>query len=228
MATTISTTTSKTDTSQTDQVMDDLFFALGKILGDVGFAFQFPWIVRYAPCLRKRVLQRKAEFHKAAAAFQPDIADSEETGTMSFKWLPPLVKLLQSEVDATVQLALNMNDQSQWPPWSSVSSLSRRFAAVIPRQWPSLQQDPGWAVRGYAVRFALAFSVAMLPDLLTEPGSSGHWFPMTVAFLMGPTSAATFEKVVHRTIGTICGIGCLLYTSPSPRDQRGSRMPSSA
>ena len=24
------------------------------------------------------------------------------------------------------------------------------------------------------------------------------------------------------------GIGCLLYTSPSPRDQRGSRMPSSA
>ena len=25
-----------------------------------------------------------------------------------------------------------------------------------------------------------------------------------------------------------CLIGCLLYTSPSPRDQRGSRMPSSA
>jgi len=24
------------------------------------------------------------------------------------------------------------------------------------------------------------------------------------------------------------GVGCLLYTSPSPRDQRGSRMPSSA
>ena len=27
---------------------------------------------------------------------------------------------------------------------------------------------------------------------------------------------------------TISAIGCLLYTSPSPRDQRGSRMPSSA
>ena len=28
---------------------------------------------------------------------------------------------------------------------------------------------------------------------------------------------------------TLLGIeGCLLYTSPSPRDQRGSRMPSSA
>ena len=28
--------------------------------------------------------------------------------------------------------------------------------------------------------------------------------------------------------GTITYKGCLLYTSPSPRDQRGSRMPSSA
>ena len=28
--------------------------------------------------------------------------------------------------------------------------------------------------------------------------------------------------------GTIKGTSCLLYTSPSPRDQRGSRMPSSA
>ena len=28
--------------------------------------------------------------------------------------------------------------------------------------------------------------------------------------------------------GTIMATSCLLYTSPSPRDQRGSRMPSSA
>ena len=32
-----------------------------------------------------------------------------------------------------------------------------------------------------------------------------------------------FHRVFHAYIGT-----CLLYTSPSPRDQRGSRMPSSA
>ena len=30
------------------------------------------------------------------------------------------------------------------------------------------------------------------------------------------------------TIRKACSISCLLYTSPSPRDQRGSRMPSSA
>ena len=28
--------------------------------------------------------------------------------------------------------------------------------------------------------------------------------------------------------GLVARVGCLLYTSPSPRDQRGSRMPSSA
>ena len=45
------------------------------------------------------------------------------------------------------------------------------------------------------------------------------------------------KMVVHRenaadwlntTIGIGSFISCLLYTSPSPRDQRGSRMPSSA
>ena len=34
--------------------------------------------------------------------------------------------------------------------------------------------------------------------------------------------------LVVGVIGTVYGITCLLYTSPSPRDQRGSRMPSSA
>ena len=32
----------------------------------------------------------------------------------------------------------------------------------------------------------------------------------------------------HAQISINLGKGCLLYTSPSPRDQRGSRMPSSA
>ena len=31
-----------------------------------------------------------------------------------------------------------------------------------------------------------------------------------------------------KIIGDYDGLACLLYTSPSPRDQRGSRMPSSA
>ena len=33
---------------------------------------------------------------------------------------------------------------------------------------------------------------------------------------------------IHRKANRSLFISCLLYTSPSPRDQRGSRMPSSA
>ena len=35
-----------------------------------------------------------------------------------------------------------------------------------------------------------------------------------------------YHVIVHGT--ETCTYACLLYTSPSPRDQRGSRMPSSA
>ena len=40
--------------------------------------------------------------------------------------------------------------------------------------------------------------------------SGGHGLPMMIMYITGTSSL------------------CLLYTSPSPRDQRGSRMPSSA
>ena len=59
---------------------------------------------------------------------------------------------------------------------------------------------------------------------------------------MGPKMQAQMEEVAkQRVSGTAGGgmvtveatgaseiVSCLLYTSPSPRDQRGSRMPSSA
>ena len=37
-----------------------------------------------------------------------------------------------------------------------------------------------------------------------------------------------FDNYLVDGTGVIRGVICLLYTSPSPRDQRGSRMPSSA
>ena len=36
------------------------------------------------------------------------------------------------------------------------------------------------------------------------------------------------KRVEYGDIHSLKNIPCLLYTSPSPRDQRGSRMPSSA
>ena len=47
-------------------------------------------------------------------------------------------------------------------------------------------------------------------------------------------SGESIEKVLknttimHSILGFVLSLFCLLYTSPSPRDQRGSRMPSSA
>ena len=41
-----------------------------------------------------------------------------------------------------------------------------------------------------------------------------------------PASGTIVDKFDRKTV--FLGTTCLLYTSPSPRDQRGSRMPSSA
>ena len=40
------------------------------------------------------------------------------------------------------------------------------------------------------------------------------------------TTFEIFVEWIHRLLASL--MACLLYTSPSPRDQRGSRMPSSA
>ena len=44
--------------------------------------------------------------------------------------------------------------------------------------------------------------------------------------LLKTSTGETYEGYYERTVGE--ALICLLYTSPSPRDQRGSRMPSSA
>ena len=40
--------------------------------------------------------------------------------------------------------------------------------------------------------------------------------------------ARDLRRPLHGVSSFVWPYGCLLYTSPSPRDQRGSRMPSSA
>ena len=52
-------------------------------------------------------------------------------------------------------------------------------------------------------------------------GNTGH---LEVVQVIYDTSLISFEELLKNFWLNIC----LLYTSPSPRDQRGSRMPSSA
>ena len=97
----------------------------------------------------------------------------------------------------------------------------------------------------------------MIPDFINDPSHWGHFlfwsgFKVVMAFaLIMPmvaysvmlerrVSAAIQDRIGPNRVGPF-GIlqpmadglkailkDCLLYTSPSPRDQRGSRMPSSA
>ena len=48
----------------------------------------------------------------------------------------------------------------------------------------------------------------------------------TIAITRSKDDAEEFIELISKHNAT--PITCLLYTSPSPRDQRGSRMPSSA
>ena len=55
-------------------------------------------------------------------------------------------------------------------------------------------------------------NINVMPDWMTNP----------------PQAVPIYPPVTTQVGVPIINIPCLLYTSPSPRDQRGSRMPSSA
>ena len=69
---------------------------------------------------------------------------------------------------------------------------------------------------GYVQAWGFWLSIASLPFLM----ALGFGFAMLAAT---STPVRYYSVIEAGTIYT-----CLLYTSPSPRDQRGSRMPSSA
>ena len=66
--------------------------------------------------------------------------------------------------------------------------------------------------------------VALSSISMPEQVSAGTIVSIEVA---SPVDAGNSEVIVHNGFGRL-RFTCLLYTSPSPRDQRGSRMPSSA
>ena len=91
-----------------------------------------------------------------------------------------------------------------------------------------------YASRASEIESAVASRIVGQPDLIRQTLvgllASGH------ILLEGVPGLGKTELV--KAFGSAVGVGfarvqftpdlCLLYTSPSPRDQRGSRMPSSA
>ena len=78
-------------------------------------------------------------------------------------------------------------------------------------------------------------ALALLPQLLNAQTGTGmikRAIPKTGEEIpiIGLGSSATFSSLATSEDATQLRevLACLLYTSPSPRDQRGSRMPSSA
>ena len=72
-------------------------------------------------------------------------------------------------------------------------------------------EDPAWDGADVTVGEAL-----LEPSVIYTPA------------ILAAAAAFDVRAVAHITGGGLPGNLCLLYTSPSPRDQRGSRMPSSA
>ena len=91
----------------------------------------------------------------------------------------------------------------------------------MPPQQPQWPAPPGAAPReSRGVAFFVAIFLGIL--LLASAGLNVLLLLLSVGSLagggLGDGAGANFDEVYV----------CLLYTSPSPRDQRGSRMPSSA
>ena len=80
-------------------------------------------------------------------------------------------------------------------------------------------------VVGFALALSsTAVSIKSFQDL-GQPDTPGARMALGIAIFQD-LAVIVFMVVLPSIVGE--GAGCLLYTSPSPRDQRGSRMPSSA
>ena len=92
------------------------------------------------------------------------------------------------------------------------------------------QKQPGVVFGFEAVREVLAQCGIEDFDPLVVEGQWREGVPAEVALASGPAaSLLAAERTALNFLGHLSGVAtCLLYTSPSPRDPKTSRMPSSA
>ena len=88
-------------------------------------------------------------------------------------------------------------------------------------------------VNGETSEAVIDINIIPTPDAVDDPFTTNEDTPVNVNPLTNDDDGAGVQSVTVDTIPDAATEGeltytCLLYTSPSPRDQRGSRMPSSA
>ena len=183
--------------------VDAFFLAVGRASNCFAFSLQFPWLIRNFPFLKDRVEQAVNLVDKKAASLVVLDRDREENGSNNdYSWLLSIVELIRSEIQS---VAIRIMDGETWPPYSSFRSRVRELSASFPSAWPRFKDDSSWAICGYALRLAFAFTLATVP-VVTRRDSWAHWFPMTVALIMAPGQGATYRKIAHRVIGTVLGL----------------------
>ena len=97
-----------------------------------------------------------------------------------------------------------------------------------PRSGPvvlALQGSPGSGDDFRSLRPLLKDRLRIIAPDMPGFGQSSRHIPN---YSVRAHASYCLELLDHLGIDQIHLLGCLLYTSPSPRDQRGSRMPSSA
>lgn len=177
--------------------VNEIFAALGYASRRIAFALLFPWMTRYIPFFRRR-LEHTEQMVAAAAA------NLKKTPVSGLGWLPAVVDLQHAEVKTMIDTILDAN---AWPSYASITSFPKRVAPAFPTKWKKPQADPECVFRSYAVRFGIAFCLAMLPGQFLPRDNTAYWFPMTVGLIMNPTESSTYHRVAHRFLGTLLGIG---------------------
>ena len=124
--------------------------------------------------------------------------------------------------------ALVANNNSKQLPIAAVIAVLVRGDEIllVSRKNPP---DVGlWGFPGGKMEFGESMEQAAVRELFEETGVRGvAQHVLTALNCVRSWSPRRIATALYTGSRAVC-MGCLLYTSPSPRDQRGSRMPSSA
>ena len=108
------------------------------------------------------------------------------------------------------------------------TSLSLPIVGMMERTFPGAQMrfplslGARQAIKASGQKVSVTERTIPLQLVLVIPWGPAPVSPISFAIMPGSDGALLLG------LPTLKDLGCLLYTSPSPRDQRGSRMPSSA